>query len=315
MPRSLVIAAFVLLSLTPDLALAQKTQTFHGYAEWHRGDVLIVDGQQIRANGGTALKGAARGGFESIELGSEVTVKGTRLGDGTILAREIEAKPNGVGMFESTIVNECDSQEQQWLRDGEVTEEDGDGSVTRVGRVHETGAQVDRVNRIVDRITPSYVDRSRFRVYVVDSKEWNAMAMANGSIWVFRGLLDAMDDDEMALVVGHEMAHVTHEHLNRDFKKGLWVQGLSLAALLAAETIDNGKARVATQIASMATAMAFENHFSRESEEQADRVGLRYAYEGGYDPNKAPRLWERFREKYGDDMRVLNFFFGSHPRE
>lgn len=303
------------LCLTPGLAGAQKAGTFSGYAEWRHGNVLVVDGQQIRVDRGTTLKGGARDGMDAIELGWEVIAKGTRLADGSVLAREIEARPNGNGIFEGDIVSACDEQEQEWLHDGAVTEDGGDGRTKLVGHIEDSGARVARVECILTRITPPYVDRSRFRVYVVDSRDWNAMAMANGSIWVYRGLLDAMDDDEVALVVGHELAHVTHEHLRREFKKSMWIQGLSLAAVFAAESIDSGKARVAVQVASLGAALAFTNHYSRESEEQADRVGLRYAYEGGYDPSRAPRLWERFRDRYGDDPRVLNFFFGSHPRE
>ena len=47
-------------------------------------------------------------------------------------------------------------------------------------------------------------------------------------------------------------------------------------------------------------------------EDQADRVGLRYAYEAGYDITKGPRLWSRFAKKYGEGNKVANFFFGDH---
>ena len=50
----------------------------------------------------------------------------------------------------------------------------------------------------------------------------------------------------------------------------------------------------------------------REHEDQADRVGLRYVYEVGYDVDKAPALWKKFAEKYGDGNKVTNFFFGDH---
>ena len=315
MRHTTIVAVVVLLGVVPATAAAQHTGTFTGYAEWRQGNVLIVDGQRIRVDASTALKGAARDGLWAVELGWEVTAKGARLADGSVLARELEAKRNGTGAFEKTIASECDTQEQRWLRDGAVTEEDEHGGSTLVGRIEDSGRDVERVDRILSRITPPYVDRTRFRVYVVDSKEWNAMAMANGSIWVFRGLLNEMNDDEVALVVGHELAHVTHEHLRREFNTSMWVQGLSLAAVFAAETIDNDWARIATQYGAMGAGLAFTNHFSRDSEAQADRVGLRYAYEAGYDPTKAPHLWERFRDKYGDNGKLMTFFFGSHPRE
>ena len=52
----------------------------------------------------------------------------------------------------------------------------------------------------------------------------------------------------------------------------------------------------------------------RDQEDQADRVGMRYAHEGGFDVSKGPRLWQRFAEKYGDQGALPNFFFGSHSR-
>ena len=57
------------------------------------------------------------------------------------------------------------------------------------------------------------------------------------------------------------------------------------------------------------------NTFSREFESQADRVGLRYAYEAGFDFSKAPALWGRFAAKYGDHGTAANFFFGDHPTQ
>lgn len=314
MRRTSPLVAVALIVFAADTAIAEKSESLRGYAEWRHGQTLVVDGQRVAVDRGTVLKGAARGGLASIELGWEVNVKGVRLPDGSLRAVQLEAKPNGLAFMEQDLVSASDEQEQQWLRDRRVTEEDDNG-LTVVGNLIENGPDVDRVRRVLDRVAPPYVQPGFFRAYVVDSREWNAMAMPNGSVWVYRGLLDDMSDDELAVVMGHEVAHVTHEHARRDTKKGLWVQGLALGVMLAAESIDNGKARMAAQLGVLLGATAWQNQYSRASEDQADRVGLRYAYEGGYDVRQAPRMWDRFREKYGDDPRVLSFFFGSHPRE
>ena len=58
--------------------------------------------------------------------------------------------------------------------------------------------------------------------------------------------------------------------------------------------------------------MAWKNGYGRSLEDQADRVGLRYAYEAGYDITKGPRLWQRFARKYGEPGKVQNFFFSDH---
>jgi predicted Zn-dependent protease len=59
-------------------------------------------------------------------------------------------------------------------------------------------------------------------------------------------------------------------------------------------------------------ASAWTSGYGRSHEDQADRVGLRYAAEGGFDVSKGPGLWNRFAQKYGNSPKALNFFFGDH---
>ena len=138
------------------------------------------------------------------------------------------------------------------------------------------------------------------------------MAMGNGSIWVFTGLLNDMDDDEVGIILAHELAHYTHEHTRRGFKKAMLGQLVAAGVAVAAEEIDNKALREVVGLAGVFSVLAWQNGYGRDLEDQADRVGLRYAYEGGYDITKGPRLWERFRKKYGDQNSVLNFFLGDH---
>jgi len=289
---------------------AQKTETLQGYAEWRKGDALIVDGQRVVTDTRTWFKGKGITRLASIPLGHEVKIKGSRLPDGTILARELDAQPNKNEMFEDQVWQATDSMEREWVQAGEVIE--GGERRKSLGELSASGARVQRTRAIVARLVPPYLDAGDFRVYVVANKDWNAMAMANGSIWVFSGLVDDTDDDEMAIILGHELAHVTHEHTRREFRKALWVQLIAAGVQVAAEAIDNDTTRTVVQAASAVAALSWVNHYSREQEDQADRVGLRYAYEAGYDAAKAPRLWQRFATKYGSGNRVVNFIFGGH---
>jgi predicted Zn-dependent protease len=59
---------------------------------------------------------------------------------------------------------------------------------------------------------------------------------------------------------------------------------------------------------------AWQNGYNRNLEDQADRVGLRYAHEAGFDISKGPAFWQRWRDRDGDLDRVTNFFLGSHSR-
>jgi hypothetical protein len=138
--------------------------------------------------------------------------------------------------------------------------------------------------------------------------------MGNYSIYVFTGLLDDMDDDEVAIVLGHELVHATHEHTRKEFKRAMIVQIAALGIVGASSTIDDDKKRLIVQLITGFAAAAYTSGYSRSMEDQADRVGLRYAYEAGYDITKGPRLWNRFAKKYGEGNKVTNFFFADHSQ-
>jgi Zn-dependent protease with chaperone function len=290
---------------------AAKVELGSSYAEWKQPGMLIVDGQRVVANAETRWKGKFSS-IDAIPLGEEVRVKGQRQPSGEILASEIDVRPNGTAMFEPQVLQGSSELEGLWVRNRAAFEADGSGRRMDIGRVQDEGPRVQRVRGILRRVAPPYVDQSKLRVYVIENKEWNAFAMGNGAIWVFSGIMDDMSDDELAVVVGHELAHYTHEHSRRQMRKGMWIQMAGLATVVAAEAIDNGGLRAAAQLGGMLGFTAWMNGYGRDLEDQADRVGLRYAYEGGYDVSRAPRVWQRFLDKYGERDGLTNFFFSDH---
>ncbi|MEW6323512.1 MAG: M48 family metalloprotease [Acidobacteriota bacterium] len=292
---------------------AQGSVKLDAYAEWKRDGALIVDGQRVMVDGRTRWKGTYRR-VEDVPLGDEVRVSGTRRGDGVVVAREIDVRPNGNALFESEVQQGSAELERLWLRNGEAFEAADDGKKIVIGEISERGARVNRVRRLVERLAPPYVDQGRIRVYVIDNKEWNAMAMGNGAIWVFSGIMDDMPDEDLAIVVGHELAHYTHEHSRRQMRRGIWTGLGGLAALLAAEAIDSDALRTTAQVGAALTLSALTSGYGRDLEDQADRVGLRYAYEAGFNVKRAPGVWGRFLEKYGEGNRLTNFFFSDHSQ-
>jgi Zn-dependent protease with chaperone function len=138
--------------------------------------------------------------------------------------------------------------------------------------------------------------------------------MANGAIWVYTGLMDAMSDEEMAIVLGHELTHYTHEHVRRQQSKGTLAQILGAGASIAMSQISNPSAQQLAALGGQLGLSALMSGYSREFEDQADRVGLRYVYEAGFDPTKGPGLWEKFKQKYGEEDKLTNFFTGDHSR-
>jgi len=312
--RPLLLACSAALCLiAPALAAEGKSVKVNGYLEYRKASFLVVEGQRVLTDEKTKFTGTGRAkSLEKTPTGYEMKIKGTRQADGTILARSIEAAPNRTGTSEQELLTSTDAVENAFVKAGKVFDQGQDGKEVVIGELHDSGPQVERARKIVDRLLPAYVPRERVSVYVVDNKEWNAMAMPNYSVYVFSQLMADMDDDELAVVLGHEIAHATHEHSRRQQKTGMIGGAAGVAAGVGASVIDNPLARQAVEMGAALGVTTFGNTFSREYEDQADRVGLRYVYEAGYDYTKAPKLWRRFAEKYGDQDKVTNFFFGDH---
>jgi Zn-dependent protease with chaperone function len=230
-----------------------------------------------------------------------------------IEADQVETRENGTALFEVDLRHAFDAMEQQYLAERKMYDEDDNGKKEVYGRLYDSGPQVDRVRGILKRLVPEYLGRRDFRVYVVENKEWNAMAAPNDSIYVFSGLLADMDDDEVAIVLGHELAHATHEHSRKQFKKSMLIQLAAVGVIAVADSsIQDQNKRAVFQVATVLGASAWSSGYGRSHEDQADRVGLRYAREGGFDVSKGPALWNRFAKKYGDAPKFINFFFGDH---
>jgi Zn-dependent protease with chaperone function len=306
-------AAAVVLSFVAGAGVALAGPiSVDGYLEYKKPGFIIVDGQRLQVTDKTRVKAGRITKTADIPLGYRVKAKGSRSQEGTIVLSQIEATKNGSEFMESDVRAGTDQAEKAWVQAKKVAEPGQDGKEQVIGKLIESGPEVDRCRKIVDRLLPAYVDPKQVRVYVVDNPEWNAMAMANFSIYTFSGLMKDMDDDELAIVLGHELAHATYEHSRRQAKAGMASGIGGQAAQMASGLIKNDLGKMAAQQATALGVTTFGNSFSRDYEDQADRVGLRYVYEAGYDYRKAPALWNRFAAKYGDQDKVTNFFFGNH---
>src|SRR5262245_4511554 len=211
--RSSILAALLVLFSAGHGFAGDSQVKLEGVLEFRKADFLIVDGQRVTASSSTKLKGAKNAA--AIPVGYLMRVKGTRDAKGTVLATEIETKANVVEGSEGKLLAGTNMAESTWVAAGKIVETDANGKEQSMGDLITSGPEYDRVNRIVSRVIPPYVNRSDVRLYVVENKEWNAMAMANYSIYVFTGIIKDLDDDELALVIGHEFAHATNEHSRR----------------------------------------------------------------------------------------------------
>ncbi|MDR0576424.1 MAG: M48 family metallopeptidase [Candidatus Accumulibacter sp.] len=151
----------------------------------------------------------------------------------------------------------------------------------------------------------------RWETNVIGSGELNAWCMPGGKIAVYAGLMEklALTDDELAAVMGHEIAHALREH-GRE-KAGQAV-GVELAATLggAIGAFYGLDAGVGQGLVSAAGDLAFMRPNSRGMEQEADRIGIELAARAGYDPRAAISLWEKMGKASGSGAPQ---WLSTHP--
>ena len=151
-----------------------------------------------------------------------------------------------------------------------------------------------RVRKIAGELLPhatKFNERAKtwkWEINVINSPTINAFCMPGGKIVVFTGIIDKlrMTDDEIALVVGHEIAHALREHSRARAAKGT----ITNIAAIAVNVITGSN--VAGQLASVGGDL-LGRKFSRNDETEADLVGMELAARAAYDPRTGVGLWEK----------------------
>jgi len=148
---------------------------------------------------------------------------------------------------------------------------------------------------------------------VVESNDVNAWAMPGGKVVFYTGILPiAQDEDGIAVVMGHEVAHAIARHGNERMSQGLLVQGGGMAVDFAsAMTNQPQQTRSLFQQAyGIGTTVGAILPFSRLHESEADEMGLIFTAMAGYDPAKAVPFWQRMSKLGGSRPPE---FLSTHP--
>jgi predicted Zn-dependent protease len=147
---------------------------------------------------------------------------------------------------------------------------------------------------------------------VLDSPVINAMALPGGYIYVTRGMLAHLNnEDQLATVIAHEIGHVAARHAARQ----AWQQQIGQGLLLGGAVLSQGLGLPAGNILNFGgmAAQLFLLRYSREDELEADRLGVEYAMAAGYDSREVIGLFQtldRMQEKEGQSMPS---FLATHP--
>ena len=181
------------------------------------------------------------------------------------------------------------------------------------GVLNRDPAQVARVQAIAKRLIPQTASFRpdapawKWEVNVISAKDVNAWAMPGGKMAVYSGLIQQLNasDDELAAVMGHEIAHALREH-GRERASQAMAQSMGLAVLGAVTGI-SGRALDLSQLALDVT-LNLPN--SRTHETESDRIGVELAARAGYDPRAAVSLWEKMHKLGGGQPPQ---FLSTHP--
>jgi predicted Zn-dependent protease len=153
--------------------------------------------------------------------------------------------------------------------------------------------QVQRLRRIARDLLPhsqKFNDRAKdwkWEVNVIGSKQINAFCMPGGKIAFFLGIIEQLQlsDDEIAMVMGHEIAHALREHAReRAAKSTLTNIGVGAAAILIGGNVGQ-LAQVGGNLLTL--------KFGRSDETEADLIGMEIAARAGYDPRSGVTLWQK----------------------
>jgi predicted Zn-dependent protease len=175
--------------------------------------------------------------------------------------------------------------------------------------------QAERVRRIAARLIPQTTvfrpdaPKWHWEVNVLRSDEVNAWCMAGGKIAVYTGIIDKLKltDDELAAVMGHEIAHALREHARERMSQQMASQ---LAVSIASTALGLGSAGDA--VGGAISKVTFELPYSRLHETEADRIGVELAARAGYDPRAAVSLWQKMGKLGGNKPPEL---LSTHPAD
>jgi predicted Zn-dependent protease len=187
---------------------------------------------------------------------------------------------------------------------------------SRKGVLNQDHAMLQRVRAIASRLEPqTRVFRAdapgwKWEVNVITSNELNAFCMPGGRIMVYSGLINQLHltDEEIAIVLGHEIAHALREHSREQVSQAVAAQAaIGVGAALF------GLGEGSASVANAGYEALIATRFSRTDESEADRIGLELTARAGYDPRAGVTLWQKMINASQGGRPPE--FLSSHPAE
>lgn len=175
---------------------------------------------------------------------------------------------------------------------------------------------VQRVGERIAKVAAYDMPNANWEFVVFDDDEQiNAFAMPGGKVAVYTGLFKvAESEDELAIVMGHELAHVVARHGNERMSQQLIAMGGAVALTYGTkDKLSSGEQQLLMAAYGAGTTIGIMLPYSRHHESEADEIGLLYAAKAGYDPRVATGFWQKMsKQKEGAQPPEL---LSTHPSD
>lgn len=183
--------------------------------------------------------------------------------------------------------------------------------VERTSKLIDDPIVTEYVNRVGQNLVRNSDAQVPFTIKVIDSDEVNAFALPGGFFYVNSGLiLRAQEESELAGVMAHEISHVTARHGTKQATKGEIMQLATIPLILLGP---GGWAGYGIYEALQLAIPLSYLKFSRDSEREADFLGIQYMYKAGYDPNSYVTFFERIQTDEKRRPGTIPKLFSTHP--
>jgi len=180
--------------------------------------------------------------------------------------------------------------------------------------------QVTRVGQRIAAATEAYlrtnglaseIQNFQWEFNLVKSDEVNAWCMPGGKIVVYEGIMKLVDsDDELAVVLGHEVAHAVAKHSNERMSQQMLAQYGATAVSLATMGSSSATQAIAQSVYGLGANYGVMQPFSRKHESEADKMGLVLMTIAGYNPDAAVTFWRKMQAR---STSTTPAFLSSHP--
>lgn len=177
---------------------------------------------------------------------------------------------------------------------------------------------VNYVNKVGQKIVSTLPPQPfPYHFYVIKEDTYNAFATPAGHIFVYSGLLEAMDsEEELACILAHEISHVLCRHISQKIERAKKVNIATLAGVVAGVLLGTAGASAAANavtLGSMAAGQSYALAYGREDERQADQIGLNLLRKAGYNGIGLITTLKKMRSKRWFDSNQIPTYLTTHP--